>query len=928
MSKEKKHEPKGWLDDLTKKQKTVFGLASLMVVILIGVFFWLGLSGKLKIGAVGEFGAAKIESMSPDSVLLCAGDDYTECTDFTASVGSLGSLNDNLHSLAVGENVYAVACQNTGLLENCIPIPAGYRNPNLTSLPTNQVDSKLGYNPAELSWQTSSVAVHDRGRLVGNTHALQSAGAGGCEPGPNQVTVYGDKNYDINNCAVLNPNDYSSPDEFSQKLTGVVHGVVTLTSVLAPVSSIKLGKNARATVFMDNDYGGGQKEITESIANLGGTGFNDEISSIKTGAKDGYITITPPTQTLPPDTKFEGTTAYSAQAVIADQDMTDYSLGTVGSDKVRRPEFYNPYNPTADDPILTPIIALTGYANNRTNITTKITGTTGAAGKYGYITLQLHDLSGAAIAQRSANLNISTTGGGNEQSVVQQYYVKSVSSGTIYDTNDNANPTLGTGVKATVIPNAEVTIHVKASNVQRVQVTNTADSTYPPKVDPYTIDAPDGKNVDADVVVSNLDRNGLINMRFGYLPIGGSTYEYFNRTIPITVAANLVITPATATLKTGETKRLFNVTGLANSDGRNAYSKDSTIAKVTGFWAVVGDNTKAVIDIAGVKEGTATIVVSSAGRTAEATVTVSGVVNPCDSCTASQTCVNSKCVDNPIIDTFTANPPTINSGDESTLTWSTTGATDCKIDNDINGVAVDGSTKVKPPYTTTYTLTCGNGGGQSVTETATVTVNGSTVCPAGKSALNAKKSLWLLKTLFTNASTSSDTLAKYLGDLTLSYFFDGFGKNYGEGKNGKASRFIGEGFWLKNKTGNDYLCLATSGSAKTSVETLLPHKGLAIIGNPLEKEIKIRDNIAFKFSSTGDKWVGWNEAFDQGLLKAAFLWDNPVNNYLSYTNLLRYGDLTKYGYQTSAKMQEKLGPNEALWIAPRSTDTVTVKISQ
>ncbi|HWR13678.1 MAG TPA: alkaline phosphatase family protein [Terriglobales bacterium] len=74
--------------------------------------------------------------------------------------------------------------------------------------------------------------------------------------------------------------------------------------------------------------------------------------------------------------------------------------------------------------------------------------------------------------------------------------------------------------------------------------------------------------------------------------------------------------------------------------------------------------------------------------------------------------------------TFSANPTTISYPQSSTLSWTTSGATQVSIDNGIGAVPLSGSVTVAPTTTTTYTLTAtGNGGTQ--TSSVTVTVSGS-----------------------------------------------------------------------------------------------------------------------------------------------------------------------------------------------------------
>ncbi len=60
---------------------------------------------------------------------------------------------------------------------------------------------------------------------------------------------------------------------------------------------------------------------------------------------------------------------------------------------------------------------------------------------------------------------------------------------------------------------------------------------------------------------------------------------------------------------------------------------------------------------------------------------------------------------------FQANPTTINKGDSTTLSWSTTNATQVAIAPEVGPVAAEGSTKVSPSDSVTYTLTATGPGG-------------------------------------------------------------------------------------------------------------------------------------------------------------------------------------------------------------------------
>lgn len=73
----------------------------------------------------------------------------------------------------------------------------------------------------------------------------------------------------------------------------------------------------------------------------------------------------------------------------------------------------------------------------------------------------------------------------------------------------------------------------------------------------------------------------------------------------------------------------------------------------------------------------------------------------------------------PVTATLSADPATIQSGQSSTLTWSTQGATEVNLQG--NKVDANGSQTVSPTQTTTYQLAA-NGPGGNQTATATVTV--------------------------------------------------------------------------------------------------------------------------------------------------------------------------------------------------------------
>jgi peptidoglycan-associated lipoprotein len=84
--------------------------------------------------------------------------------------------------------------------------------------------------------------------------------------------------------------------------------------------------------------------------------------------------------------------------------------------------------------------------------------------------------------------------------------------------------------------------------------------------------------------------------------------------------------------------------------------------------------------------------------------------------------------------TITATPDTINAGDQSTLSWQTTNATDVSIEG-LGQVAPQGTQVVKPTQTTTYHLIA-HGDGGAADATATVTIGGAAPTPSAPTESN------------------------------------------------------------------------------------------------------------------------------------------------------------------------------------------------
>jgi len=83
----------------------------------------------------------------------------------------------------------------------------------------------------------------------------------------------------------------------------------------------------------------------------------------------------------------------------------------------------------------------------------------------------------------------------------------------------------------------------------------------------------------------------------------------------------------------------------------------------------------------------------------------------------------------PVISSLVSDPPTIDAGESSTLSWSVTGATTVSIDQGIGNVSLTGNRAVMPGATTVYTLTATNAAGVSVTATTQIIVSGTSTPP-------------------------------------------------------------------------------------------------------------------------------------------------------------------------------------------------------
>lgn len=157
---------------------------------------------------------------------------------------------------------------------------------------------------------------------------------------------------------------------------------------------------------------------------------------------------------------------------------------------------------------------------------------------------------------------------------------------------------------------------------------------------------------------------------------------------------------------------LPTIDSFTASPGTIDQGNNSTLA-----WTVTGADTVSI------NQGIGSVAASGNRSVSPATTTTYTLTasNGSGSVTAQQT-VTVNTPPPPVISSFTASPSTILQGDDTTLSWSVSGADSVSINQGVGTVAASGSTQVSPNATLTYTLTATNAAG-STTAQQTVTVN-------------------------------------------------------------------------------------------------------------------------------------------------------------------------------------------------------------
>jgi uncharacterized cupredoxin-like copper-binding protein len=223
------------------------------------------------------------------------------------------------------------------------------------------------------------------------------------------------------------------------------------------------------------------------------------------------------------------------------------------------------------------------------------------------------------------------------------------------------------------------------------------------------------------------------------------TYQWTQLSGPTVVLATPTAAKTTFTSVSGQAY-VFKLTvtdtgGLSSSATTRVSSANATSATVVRFdatpstiaagqssqltWVVQGASSVSIDNGVGNVAATGSTTVTPATTT---TYTLTAVA-PAGNVTATATVTVNPAVNgtgNPQIIRFEGSPLSIQPGQQSTLSWTTTGATTVSISG-VGAVTLNGSTTVSPAQTTTYTLSATSSDGKTVTAPVTITVSTGTV---------------------------------------------------------------------------------------------------------------------------------------------------------------------------------------------------------
>ncbi|HPL56312.1 MAG TPA: hypothetical protein PLC05_02290 [bacterium] len=735
-----------------------------------------------------------------------------------------------------------------------------------------------------------------------NLKAVTVDSTGRCFPGQGQIAVFNHAEYKTHDrtrpyghytlaCEIIPAGAYKDLIMIPGAFALVSDGGVYSSSVYS--SSVDVGgdgissiivNNAEVTVYKERNLKGGSRVIKEDVSNFAGTGWNDEIRSL--GVKSTAPAPSP-----------------TAQCKLQSGAQSGITIKQGESGRVAI---------TAKDGTLPSKINIEKYSGSTgQNKTSAITASSARDGSKYIITI------GVASSTPAVGYRVEITDPSNScEKVVVPITVTAKCQFTVAP-SDITLKSLGTEQVTLSANNAtalrEVEVFVQHKEEDGSKYLNVA----PGIQGSYNVQARAGAE------------GKQFTVSFKSLQAGCPL-----ATLKVTVApGDLTISPLSVNDKANiKGKELYTVKGVIDGGKTSVRLEDAELASVAIVY-VPNDQSTWKLKITGKnKAGSTKVIVSDTKREARATL---NLVCP----EGQQPDTSGKCsAPAPApkqvlkIDEFKADPTELEKGETTTLSWLIKGVTDnttCSInDEGIENTEIEkGHREKQPVISTVYTLTC-NDGDYQVSKSVNVTVRNDELCAPGELAIHAPSGVWEIATLWKGAQTEGLTLNEFYGRGILNYFFNDFGNPYGTGDEGLAEDFTGgRGHWRRNDTGKEHICVVDDGTTPTErVEQELPFKALNMISNPLAVSVPF-NSIKFKFSSTGNREMSWNEAKSSGLLKAMFLWDHPTNSYLSFANLERYPGLADYGYHDFSVLDESntdIAIRRGMWISTRSTDTVKV----
>jgi|GEM_PF-3112193 len=747
-----------FLKTLTKKQRVVFGIASSLLIVAIAVVAYMGITGKLKIGAdsaVTVKSTIGVKSFSAGlSGITYTGGYKLGMNDLVATQPGLALANGewSLYALpwnpdgqpasggvrayyppwnpddswrfvyeALGSDGTVLARRystfNYGLeykyymellneKNDYFAFPPGTKQVRVRRL--RVLDHQMTYTDSDYQSIT-----HVNEQLIpaslANTPPLFDGSASKddygnvdqsmCEPGPGQIAVFTSANYE-GRCAIMNAGDYENASKTTIDDGGFAgtkfKEYYSVSNFNDQISSIKVNQ-AKVTLYTNSNYGGSSQLYTSNNANFAGTPLHDSASSAV--IRSLVLGLNPnPVEVMVGETKV--VTASSALSETGwfgtASGVTNDTANTTANALATR---------TASTTISIKGIKPTAVD---TYATVKVIATNGA-----YRTLKVKVLPPCQLSVVPTSLNLQV-GQTQELNVTSSLGASSPASGwqaSVFvngvDQLDNDYVTLDTTAKPVYkITAKKDTVAVGTTPAVDVKVKVT-DGTCNAGVPYNTVTVP--------VVVGKVPTE-VASFHIKSIS-AGTLYGKDGAVIEGSVGVG-----AKATIPTGATAVIhFKVNKTDGAQLRTAEITDFTQAMLFNPSTIAGNASK-------VAEGDVTF--NGYNQAKEINIRIhSNSVGFTDFSNVSTgklpITIQGEETGTLAIGSFTANPTQVTAGGNSTLSWTLTGSTantTCSIDQGVGSVTGVTSKVVTVLATTIYTLSCTDPNAGSATDTATVTV--------------------------------------------------------------------------------------------------------------------------------------------------------------------------------------------------------------